>query len=226
MAVAVHAVRRARLSPGERAVIIGVGGIGAFLTHPQLRARVSWPAIWKRNCRGDEFHSPGRTAAGRRAAERKLRADPGPAYSSGARNHRNQRARHCDRSSQSGRLLAASHDLWSDLAPLMLTLEDLVADGLRPSDIARPIKTLGVALGRHTPQIPHDGTRTASTRLNRFAVEPRDSHLSRLIRARKTIGLRGAPNLWGSLPSRTVLARSAAPPASWTRRTHDPPVIL
>jgi threonine dehydrogenase-like Zn-dependent dehydrogenase len=33
MSIAVHAVRRSRLGPGDLAVIIGVGGIGAFLTY-------------------------------------------------------------------------------------------------------------------------------------------------------------------------------------------------
>jgi (R,R)-butanediol dehydrogenase/meso-butanediol dehydrogenase/diacetyl reductase len=33
MSIAVHAMRRGRLEPGEVAVVIGVGGIGAFLTY-------------------------------------------------------------------------------------------------------------------------------------------------------------------------------------------------
>lgn len=37
MAIAVHAVRRARLSAPERAVVVGCGGIGAFLVHAASR---------------------------------------------------------------------------------------------------------------------------------------------------------------------------------------------
>jgi len=33
MAIAVHAVRRSGLQPGQDAVVVGVGGIGAFITH-------------------------------------------------------------------------------------------------------------------------------------------------------------------------------------------------
>jgi (R,R)-butanediol dehydrogenase/meso-butanediol dehydrogenase/diacetyl reductase len=33
MAIAVHAMRRGHLAPGDRALIIGAGGIGAFITH-------------------------------------------------------------------------------------------------------------------------------------------------------------------------------------------------
>ena len=42
VAIAHHAARRGRIAPGEDAVVIGVGGIGAFLTHVlvQLGARV------------------------------------------------------------------------------------------------------------------------------------------------------------------------------------------
>jgi (R,R)-butanediol dehydrogenase/meso-butanediol dehydrogenase/diacetyl reductase len=38
MSIAIHALRRSRLAAGERAVIVGVGGIGVFLTHAAVRA--------------------------------------------------------------------------------------------------------------------------------------------------------------------------------------------
>jgi (R,R)-butanediol dehydrogenase / meso-butanediol dehydrogenase / diacetyl reductase len=38
MSIAIHALRRGRLAAGERALIVGVGGIGVFLTHAAVRA--------------------------------------------------------------------------------------------------------------------------------------------------------------------------------------------
>lgn len=57
MSIAIHALRRGRLAAGERAVIVGVGGIGVFLTHAAVRAG-AWVTVVDRD--------PARLAVARR----------------------------------------------------------------------------------------------------------------------------------------------------------------
>jgi (R,R)-butanediol dehydrogenase/meso-butanediol dehydrogenase/diacetyl reductase len=45
MAIAVHAVRRGHISPGERAAVVGVGGVGAFLLYAACETGAAVTAI-------------------------------------------------------------------------------------------------------------------------------------------------------------------------------------
>lgn len=188
MAIAVHAMRRGRLATADTAVVIGVGGIGAFLVFAasELGAMVVASDLDEDRLRiasalgaettldagrepvtaglagrlPDVVYEVTGTAAGLRAAIDAAR--PGTRIVAvglqGSRSRLDVRdmslreleligtnAHVCDADlPEALRLLAARTDPWSDVAPVALSLERLVSDGLVPLSTGQSsrIKTL------------------------------------------------------------------------------------
>lgn len=191
MSIAQHAIRRAGLSSGEQAVVIGTGGIGAFLTYiadeagatvvacdlDQDRLSIASALGAEHTVPADEhtdllaeinklgisaevvFEATG-TKSGLRAAIDVI-APGGRLVAVGLQKEthhldlaRLTRLEHeiigtngLDVSSdlhEAIRLVAARTKPWSDVAPQVLSLEDLVADGLSPArkGTPNPVKIL------------------------------------------------------------------------------------
>ncbi len=184
MSIAVHAMRRGRLEPGQTAAIIGVGGIGAFLTYAaaavgatvlasdldadRLRVatvlgatrsidpRVTSVAQVLRDVGlfPDVVYEVTGTAAGLRAAFDA--ADRGSRIVAvGLHGEHRQldvrdlslreveligtNAHVCSADlPEALRLIASRNDAWSDIAPIALSLDRLIADGLEPLAEGRP----------------------------------------------------------------------------------------
>jgi (R,R)-butanediol dehydrogenase/meso-butanediol dehydrogenase/diacetyl reductase len=190
MAIAVHAMRRGRLEPGQTAVIIGVGGIGAFLTYAavevgatvissdldadRLTIATSLGATHSIDPRAgsvtqvlddaamfpDVVYEVTGTAAGIRAAFEAARRGSRIVAVGLHGEQRNLDVRDlslreveligtnahvcADDLPEALRLLASRRDPWSDIAPVALSLDRLVRDGLEPLADGRAahIKTL------------------------------------------------------------------------------------
>ena len=190
MSIGVHSFRRG-CSPGEDVVVVGAGGIGAFLTYaaaasgasvtvvdlePErlelaFRARRGEHRAGERGAdaggrrrrappracgrlRGDgqrdglpaglRRRSSRRTPRRRRAPGRAAARRPAQRDTPRDRAHRDERARRRRRSPEALRLLACRDSDWSDVAPTVIPLSELVSDGLQPMAEGRSarIKTL------------------------------------------------------------------------------------
>ncbi len=190
MAIAVHAMRRGRLEPGQTAVIIGVGGIGAFLTYAavevgatvissdldpdRLAIATRLGATHSIDPRAgsvmqvlddvamfpDVVYEVTGTAAGIKAAFEAAQRGSRIVAVGLHGEHRNLDVRDlslreveligtnahvcADDLPEALRLLASRRDPWSDIAPVALSLDRLVRDGLEPLADGRTahIKTL------------------------------------------------------------------------------------
>jgi threonine dehydrogenase-like Zn-dependent dehydrogenase len=126
MAIGVHAVRRGRPSNGERALIVGAGGIGAFL------------ACARANCKaGGRLVVVGLQGNPVEVDFRSLALDEVEIIGTNAHRFDDDFGLALD-------LLAARSEGWADVAPAILPLDGLVLDGIVPIAEGRSsrIKTL------------------------------------------------------------------------------------
>ncbi len=166
MAIAVHAMRRGRLTEGDEVVILGAGGIGAFLTFAACQTAAT-VAVFDLDAERLEIAGDlGATHTGRiggvdpAAALEEWGIEPtvvyevlqGADYSLEARRFSLEEqeligtnAHVCGADlPEAVRLLALRERGWEDVAPRALSLDDLVGEGLKPLAEGRStrIKTL------------------------------------------------------------------------------------
>lgn len=189
MSIAVHAVRQSRLLGGEHVIVVGVGGIGAFITHVaaangatvvacdmdegrlqvarhlgaghtvQVGSDADLPVeVGQLGISAEVVFEVTGTAQGLATAESVLvpgsrlvvvgmQKEPSPIHLRRLtlREHEIVGSNGLDTSQDlpaAVKLLAESPRLWAQVAPVVTTLDGLVAAGLRSPRTPTPIKTL------------------------------------------------------------------------------------